>query len=268
MRGNITKRGKRSWRLKFETGVDPLAGERKTAFITVRGTRREAEEELMRRLHALDQGVFVEPSKRTLTEWLDQWLADQHGLAAKTAERYRELIDAQIVFHLGGCLIQKLRPAQLKRGGRNGGPLTARTCGHAHRVLRKALADAMRLEIISRNVAASVPPPKVEAKELEILSASQIADVTTSLRGLAVYPIVALALATGMRRGELLALRWTDVDLDAPKLRVERSLEQTQAGGVGFKAPKTKHGRRCSGVLPSPEGGPRSPRALTKEWTL
>ena len=128
-----------------------------------------------------------------------------------------------------------------------------------------------------------------------------IAEVTTKLRGRSIYPVVVLALATGMRRGELLGLRWADVDLDGAKLRVERSLEETTAGGLRFKAPKTKRGRRLitlpprtvellrahrkqqlelrlalglgkmgaeALVFPTPDStSPRSPRGLTKDWS-
>ena len=86
-------------------------------------------------------------------------------------------------------------------------------------------------------------PPKVEEDEIEILSAKQMADVLTKLDGHVLYPIVSLALATGMRRGELLGLQWGDIDLDAATLRVERSLEETNAG-LELKSPKTKSGRR------------------------
>ena len=307
MRGSITKRGKRSWRLRFDIGVDVLTGKRKFALITVRGTYKQAQQELTRRLAAYHDGTIVEPAKTTLKEWLEQWFADQHSLSAKTKERYQQLIDLQIIPHLGNYPIQKLRAAHIKawhtklltEGGWDGRPLAARSVGHAHRVLSKALGDATKLEVLSRNVAAVVPPPKVEATELEILSASQIAEAMTKLRRLALYPIVVLALASGMRRGELLALRWADVDFDGAKLRVERALEQTKIGGLRFKAPKTKHGRRAitlpasavemlrdhrrtqlevrmahglgkppadALVFPGPDDGPRSPRALTKEW--
>jgi integrase len=92
-------------------------------------------------------------------------------------------------------------------------------------------------------VASIHSPPKVEEDEIEILSADQIADVLTKLASHALYPIVVLALATGMRRGELLGLQWGDIDLDAATLRVERSLEETSAG-LRLKSPKTKSGRR------------------------
>ena len=131
----------------------------------------------------------------------------------------------------------------MKEGGKDGRPLSARTVGHAHRVLHRALQRAVENETLSRNVASVIRPPNVEAQEVEILSANEIGVVLAKLEGHALHPIVALALATGMRRGELLALRWEDVDLDRAKVRIERALEET-AAGLRFKAPKTKHGRR------------------------
>jgi integrase len=158
-----------------------------------------------------------------------------------------------------------------------------------------ALQRAVEAETLSRNVASVIRPPKVEAQEIEILSARQMADV---LEKLTFYPIVALALAPGMRRGELLAMRWQDVDLDGGTLRVERSLEET-GRGLRFKEPKTKHGRRTISLPPSAiealrmhrrqqlelrmalgkgrperatlifstiEGGPLSPDNLSRDW--
>jgi integrase len=152
--------------------------------------------------------------------------------------------------------------------------------------------------VVQSNVATLVSPPRVAATEIEILSASAIKSVLAKLRGRAVYPIVLTALGTGMRRGELLALRWQDIDLDRAHARVERSLEQTKAG-LRFKSPKTKCGRRtialpdyvvtelrahwktqqeqrlALGMGKSPpeslvfatfDGRTRSPDALTKEW--
>jgi integrase len=120
--------------------------------------------------------------------------------------------------------------AQHDQGGMNGRPLSARTVGHAHRVLHRALERAVKNETLSRNVSSAVSPPKIEAREIDILTGEQIASVLSKLEGHELYPIVALALATGMRRGELLALRWEDVDLDNATLKVERSLEESDRG--------------------------------------
>jgi integrase len=255
MRGNITRRGRSSWRLKFD--IEAAGGKRQTRYVTVRGKRQDAERELARRLNAAHDGTLVEPSKITIADYLRSWLDSPHGLAGKTAERYRQLADQQIIPHIGAVPLQKLRPAHvadwhgklLTAGGMNGRALSARTVGHAHRVLHRALARAAAVELLPRNVASVVKPPKVEETEIEILQADQIATVLAALAGHMLEPIAVLDLSTGARRGEVLALRWRDLDLDGATVRIERSLEQTKAG-LRFKAPKTKHGRRTV-TLPS-----------------
>jgi integrase len=96
---------------------------------------------------------------------------------------------------------------------------------------------------VHQNVASLVSPPRVVSTEIGIVRADHLAGLLKRLRGEPIYPIASLALASGMRRGELLALRWQDVDFDRALLRVEQSLETTKAG-LRFKAPKTRHGRR------------------------
>jgi integrase len=164
--------------------------------------------------------------------------------------------------------------------------------------LHKALQRAVNDETLARNVASAISPPKVEAKEVEILDAKQVALVLRKLEGHPLYAICALALASGMRRGELLALRLCDVDFDTGSVRVERSLEET-ASGLRFKAPKSKHGRRTISLPASavailrvhwrqqlelrmafglgkpdpnallfsnPDGSPLSPDNLSRDW--
>jgi integrase len=115
--------------------------------------------------------------------------------------------------------------------------------GHAKRVLNRALARAVERETLSRNVAAIIKPPKVEEGEVEILTADEIALVLKGIDGHELAPMVNLDLATGLRRGELLALAWTSLDLDAATVRVVRAIEETKAG-LRLKVPKTGHGRR------------------------
>jgi len=256
-RGNITRRGRDSWRIKFELEPD-ATGQRQTRYVTIRGKRGDADRELTRLLSAADGGTLVEPRKTTIAEYLRAWLNGSNGLSPKTLERYKQLAEQQIIPHLGAVMLQRLRPSAvsdwhdtlLKRGGKDGRPLSARTVGHAHRVLHRALERCVETEILARNAASAISPPTVEAVEIEILAADQIADVLAKLAEHVLYSIAALALATGMRRGELLALRWTDCDLDAAAVRVERSLEET-ADGLRFKPPKTKRGRRSISLPPS-----------------
>ena len=308
MRGNITRRGKASWRLKFDLGTDPATGARQTRFVTVKGRRPAAERELTRLLNTADQGTFVDPSKTTVAEYIREWLAGADGLSAKTAERYRQLAEQQIIPHLGAITLQKLKPTQVqtwhrtlaKSGGKSGRPLSSRTVGHAHRVLHRALARAVASEAIARNVATVIRPPKVEAEEVATLSAGQIAEVLPKMDGHALGPIVTLAVSTGARRGELCGLRWCDTDVDGATIKIERSMEET-AEGLRVKAPKTKHARRVIAlpasavealrahrrrqleqrlslglgrpdaealVFAMPDGSPLPPDRLSRDWGL
>jgi len=258
-RGNITKRGSTSWRLKYEAGdPDPVTGKRQTRYVTFRGSKKAAQAELTRRLAEVDTGTAVEPSRVTVAEYLRGWLDNTSDLAPKTLERYRQLAEKQIIPYIGATLLQKLRPAQvhewhatlLKSGGKDGKSLSPRTVGHAHRVLHRALERAMRLETIARNVAHVIAPPKVETAEVTILNADQIADIGLKLEGyggrygtLPLYQIAVLAFGTGMRRGEICGLAWGAVDLDKALVRIEHSLEQTSTG-LRIKPPKTAAGRR------------------------
>jgi integrase len=309
MTGHVRRRGAQTWELKFDVGTDPLSGKRLTKYHSFKGTKREAETELRRLLGAADNGEYVDPSKETLGEFLDRWERDwaSVNVGPKTLERYAELLRLHVRPHMGRVRIQKLQSqnleglyAKLLREGRGTGQgLAPRTVGHVHRVLHKALAVAERWNAAPRNVAAAAKPPRVQDTEIEILSEDQVREVLQKLRGRAMYLIAALSLATGMRRGELLALRWKDIELDAHKLRVEQSLEQTKAGGLRFKSPKTRHGRRTItlpasivaelrvhwkaqqeqrlklGLGKAPDdalvfaawdGTPRKPNAITKEW--
>jgi integrase len=196
-------------------------------------------------------GALVKQSRDTVAAYLRAWLDGQHDLAPTSMERYRDIIERQTVPFIGGIELQKLRPVHVRdwlvklrnAGCRGDRQLSAQSVACAYRVLRAALRTGVQLEVISRNVAEAVPSPKLDDKEVEILDAKQIATVLKALKADRIYPIVAVAIATGMRRGELLALQWRDVDLKRSLLSCERSLEETRAG-LRFKGPKSKHGRR------------------------
>lgn len=156
--GHIRERSPGSYELRYSLGVDPATGKRKIATATVRGSRKDAEKELRRLLHAVDTGQHVDVSRVRVAEFvrarIAQWeVAGKKQISAKTAEHYRELVENQIVPHIGAERLQKLRPddiescqTTLRANGRKDGTggTSARTIGHAHRVLSKALRDAVR----------------------------------------------------------------------------------------------------------------------------
>ena len=248
--GNITKRGKNSWQIKFD--VTSPDGSRKTRYATAYGTRQDAQRELTRLLSERDKGALSDPTNATVAECLRAWLDSATKQSPKTLERYGQLAEGQIIPHLGGIKLPKLTTEAVRLWHRtllNGG-LSSCTVGNAHRFLKLVLASAVKGGTLARNVAAIESSPPVKTKEIEVLRPDQITAVLTALDGLSLYPVVSLALATGMRRGELLALQWGDIDLDGGTIRVERSVEETKQTGLRVKSPKTKRGRRTI-TLPS-----------------
>jgi integrase len=254
MKGHIQQRGKNSFRLKFDAGRDEKTGERKTQFHTFRGTKRQAQIKLAELITAVDQSKYVEPNKITLADFVrvrvDHWEA-AGDISARTAARYRELVENQIVPHIGAKLLQKLRTLDIEEwhttlrisGRANGkGGLSPRTIGHAHRVLGKALRDAAKNEVIVKNVVASQSAPKVNDEEMVIVK--DVPAFIELLRGHRLFVPAMISLFTGMRLGEVLALNWSRVDLDRKVIEVRAALEETKAHGIRIKAPKTKAGRR------------------------
>jgi integrase len=224
---------------------------------TVKGTAENAKKELRQRLRAIDLGEHVDPSRMTVGAWLTRWLdIVTPEVSPKTIERYSGIVRNTLIPALGSSLIAKLTPADIQRayselatGGRRDGKeggLSARTRRHCHRVLHAALGRAVELQVLARNPATFRKGrlPKVERKEMVTLTAEQGQRFLAFISHSRVYWPVLIALATGMRRGEILALRWKSVDLlsnSGPSLRVVQSLEETKTG-LRFKPPKNnKH---------------------------
>ena len=127
------------------------------------------------------------------------------------------------------------------RAGGKGG-LAARTIGHAHRVLSKALSDAVKNELITKNVAKTHSAPKVSDEEMVIVHG--VPALVEKLKGSRLQMLATVSLFTGMRLGEVLALRWSGVELDKKVIQVREALEETAEHGIRFKPPKSKAGRR------------------------
>jgi integrase len=174
---------------------------------------------------------------------IDQWEA-AGKLSPRSAARYREILRNQIAPHLGDKPLQRVRSSDIEQWHTTlqAGGLKARTIGQSHRVLSKALKDALRHEVIVKNVAASQPVPKVDESEVTIVQ--DIPGFIEKLKGSRVYVLAMVSLFTGMRLGEVLALRWSRVDLDKRLIQVREAVEHTKAHGTRFKAPKSKAGRR------------------------
>lgn len=258
MRGHIHQRSAGTWTIVLDIGRD-ANGKRHQKSQTVRGTKRDAQRELTSLLNALQTGAYVEPTKLTVGEYLRRWLDDyaKTTVSPKTYERYDEIARLHLIPGLGHHVLTKLQPlhiqsmysAMLQHGRHDGrGGLSPRTVLHHHRVLRQALQQAIRWQLLVRNPADAVEPPRPERREVRTLSDDDSIKLMEASAESRLHVPIILASATGMRRGEILALRWKDVDLVTGKAAVRQSLEETKAG-LAFKQPKTQKGRRS---LPLP----------------
>jgi len=253
--GHIRQRSAGSFEIRYSLGTDPATGKRRMATTTVKGNRRAAEKELRRLLRTLDTGEHVDPTRMTVRQWFATWLGTvTTEVSPKSHERYSEIVENFIVPALGNLPIVKLAPSHIqeaynkwatsgRRDGKKGGlsPLTRR---YIHSILRSALGRAVEQQLLARNPTDTFRKrlPKVEHRGMTTLTAEQSACLLEAIKQTSAYWPTLIALCTGMRRGEILALRWKNVDLDRGAVRVVESLEQTKTG-LRFKAPKTEKTR-------------------------
>lgn len=249
--GSIRQRGPNAFQLRWYVNNDRHQ-------ITVRGTLADAKRELRAKLKGADDGQHVAPSRIKVADHVRSRIGQWHAsgeITATTFERYQHLVENQIVPFLGDKFVQKLKPidieqwhAALRTKGRKDGAggISARTITSAHRVLGKTLNDAVRFDMLTRNVTSreGQSAPRVEAREAEIIPADVLNEVLRKLRGHAIYSKAVTALFTGLRRGELLALQWANVDLEGKLITVRQALQETKEGVIINDTTKTKAGRR------------------------
>jgi integrase len=254
MKGHLKERSPGHWAIILDIR-DPQTGARRRKWHAFRGSKKEARVECARLITEMDAGAYVETDKTSLNDFLDRWERDwaATNVSPKTAERYSHLMK-HIRPTLGAKPMQAIRAQDLNALYTSlRDRLAPRTIGHLHRLLHLVFGHATKWGNIKRNVVALVNAPKVPVTEAPVLQLAEIPQMFDAVRGRGynLYPIAIVALGTGTRRGELCALRWQDVNLDAATLRVERSLEQTRKSGLRFKEPKSKRGRRTISLSPA-----------------
>jgi integrase len=252
MKGHIRERSPGHWAIVIDAR-DPETSRRKRKWHSFRGTKREAQTECARLIGEHRAGkVNLAPTKTTIAEFLDRWLDHMRAqLTPRSHERYTELATKNIVPLLGSTALAKLQPVMisqayakaLKDGRRNGnGGLSPKTVLYMHRILRQALAQAVKWELLGRNPADAVQPPKTERRQMAALDADGVAILIEAARPTNLFIPILLAVLCGIRRGEIAALRWRSVDLERGILAIVASIEQT-AKTVREKPPKNGKGR-------------------------
>lgn len=247
MRGHIRKRAKGSWTVVVELPRDPETGKRRQKWVAVRGTRREAERVLADLVSKIGTGVYI-PARTTLGEFLERWLSDYAAPSVRplTLGQYTRLVRKHIAPALGHIPLEQLSPGQVQKlyADKIRDGLSARTVRYIHAVLHAALEDALREGLCVRNAAHLLHMPEQEGAERPVLSEAEARDLLGRLSDPRLKIPAALALGAGLRRGEALGLRWSDVNLEARRIYVNQTVQRVPGEGVVVQATKTAASRR------------------------
>lgn len=248
MKGSVKKHGK-TWRYRIYMGV--IDGEKSYQSKSGFKTEREAQAAMRKVLTSLDTGTYVPSTSMTVGDFLEKWLEDKASVIRYgTLRKYRWLINRRIIPMLGKLPLQGLTPqhiqtlyAKLRNGDK---PLSSRSILHTHRLLHEALDRALKWSLIARNPCDAVETPKADRPQMQAWTPEQARHFLSVAHSNRYYVAFVLALETGMRQGEILGLKWSDIDLQNGYLNVKRA----DYRGI-INEPKTVRGRRGISLLPN-----------------
>jgi len=253
MRGHITKRGKNSYSIAISLGKDSTTGKYKYQWVSIKGTKKDAERRLSELLHQLDTGTFMKPNKTTVGEYLQRWLKDyaKPNLSPRGFERYESIVRVHLTPSLGNIPLTQLKPEHIQKHYtlKLDYGLSPRSVRYHHVVLHKALQTALKWGLVARNTADGVDVPRVRQTEMQTWDEYEVTRFLEIAKDSHYYALFHMALFTGMRRSELLALQWRDIDFH--QIYVNRSLHHLSDGSYVFTQPKSARGRRTIALSPS-----------------
>lgn len=260
MKGHVRKRGTK-WAFVIDIGKDPVTGRRKQKWFSGYRTKREAEKAMAEKIAEISRGDYVEPSRMPFRNLMQEWLKMdvKHRLSGRTYEMFEYLIRVYIAPRIGDIPLDKLSPLHIQQFYnalldtdkiRGEGKLSPTTIRHIHRAIYSALKWGVEMRILPRNISENVHPPKRVRKEMKVWTQEEAAKFLNVCKGHRLYAFYYLALSTGMRRGELLGLKWEDVDLDRGVIMVRRTLVRHEDGFTVEEEPKTASSRRSIHISP------------------
>lgn len=247
IRKHTAKNGDVSYQVVIEGGVDPITGKRNRYYRTVKGTKKQAEAVRDKMKVEMERGYVVDPSEAKLESWMEEWLAQYvPNIEETTRTSYERNIRSYITPALGQVSLRNLKPVMIqswvndlhtKKG------LSPKSIRNAHIILKAALGKAVILRMLSYNPCEGVVLPKAVKYKANIYTVKEMAEVLEIAKGSDMYLPVLLATNLGLRRGEILGLRWEHVDLKNSVIHIRENRVIT-AKGVQTKAPKSSAGVR------------------------
>ena len=220
-------------------------------------TKTACREKLRAVMSDADKGIVFDAKGQTVGEFLERWLEDvvKTSKAHRTYSTHKQQVRSHIIPAIGRVKLEALRKAHvdafyadLLRGGTEKRPLAPSSVRRVHAVLHAGLEEAVRGDLIPRNPASHANKPKARQKEIEPLDAAQARGLLDTARGDRFEALYTLCLTSGLRQGEALGLKWSDIDLKAGTLRVERQLQRVRGedgipGRLEFSEPKNSSKR-------------------------
>ena len=254
--GSITKRKDGRWQAAVSVGTDENGKPKRKYYYGK--TKKEVAKKLAEATNQVRTGTYTEPSKLVVREWFDRWLKHykKGNIDQSTFESYKDHIDLHILPEIGHIKLSKLKTFHLqelyhkklqggaRRDSKPGG-LSARVVRYLHMICRQALEQAKAEGLITINPCDATKPPRLERKEIKSLDSDQVTLFLQEAKPCRYYTAFLLGLYTGMRRGEVLALQWEDIDFETNEIQVRKTIERSKEYGLRIK-PHTKNKKNRS----------------------
>ena len=255
MQGSFIKKRGSTWTAYYY--VPDRTGKRRQRTKGGFKTKADAQTFLSNTIMTVRSGDYVEPSKLLFGEYLtEQWLPiAKRSIRPSTWDNYRGMVELHVLPTLGGIQMQRLSHNHLDRlytdlleNGKLNAPggLSPKTVRSIHNMIHKALRDALRKQLVNRNVSESADPPRIQQSGSQVMktwTGDQVRAFLTGLQGHRLQAAYVLAATTGMRRGEVLGVRWADIDFGTKRLAVRQTIVSVNYK-LSFGTPKTARGRR------------------------
>ncbi len=247
--GSIYQRQDGRWVAVLDLGLKEGKRRRKSLYAS---TRREAQEALSKAHHQQFAGSLATGPRLTVERYVQQWLEEsvRHRVKPRTFSSYNQLVRLHVAPGLGKLQLAKLQAKDLQHFySKKLETLSPRTVEYLHAIIHRALKEAERLDLVSRNVADLVSPPRPTRKSVRFLAPREVEAFLAAVSADRLGPLFTVALFTGLRQGELLGLRWPDVDLSTQSLTVGQTLQLID-GKLVFGQPKSGTSRRTVPLTP------------------
>lgn len=250
MKGSVRKDGN-SWLYEVTIKTDPITNKRTRKKKRGFKTKREAEKALVALITTIDSGTYVEPSLMLFEEYLQEWFqTKQSQIGKQTAKNYESNIRHHIVPALGKYPLSKLNTLTIQKfiNSLIDSGLSSATIKKIYNVLNNSIQKAVNLDLIPKNIVTPVELPQVVRNELKVWNTEEVKRFLKVAKESRYYIAVHLAITTGVRQGELLALRWQDVDLERGTIHIRQTLSHD--GKEFLSGTKTASGTRSISLLP------------------